>query len=81
MPATFSIDRFEGESQKLAVLVTAEGLTATLPRALLPPGAERGSVVKLSLELDAEATTKLAAETKSLQDELKKTDPGGDISL
>ena len=34
-----------------------------------------------ALERDAEATHRLAEETRQVQEDLKTTDPGGDIKL
>ncbi len=58
-----------------------DGLTLNVPKSLLPAGAKPGDVITLSLEIDAAATAKLAKETKELQDDLAKRDPGGDIKI
>jgi hypothetical protein len=76
-----SLDRFEGKKKSIAVLLTDDGQSINLPRALLPPGAKAGDVLSLSLETDPEATRKLAEETRQVQQDLEKTDPGGDIKL
>jgi hypothetical protein len=47
----------------------------------MPAGAKPGDVLTLALELDAGATAKLAKETRRVQDDLSKRDPGGDIKL
>ncbi|WP_165073404.1 DUF3006 domain-containing protein [Paludisphaera rhizosphaerae] len=78
MPVQLSVDRFEGD---LAVLATEDGASIDVPRAWLPEGAKPGDVLTLSLQRDDAATAKLAADTKKVQDELKATDPGGDITL
>jgi Protein of unknown function (DUF3006) len=77
----FSLDRFEGKNTQIAVLVTDDGETLNIPKAMLPPGAKPGDVLALTLEIDAEATRKLTQETQQLQDKLSKRDPGGDIKL
>jgi hypothetical protein len=76
-----SIDRFEGKHKEIAVLVSDDGATLNVPASFLPPAAQPGDVLTLTLERDLEATRALAAETKRLQDELSKRDPGGDIKL
>jgi hypothetical protein len=81
MPARLSFDRFEGKSKQIAVLVADDGATLNVPRSLLPAGAKPGDVLKLVLEVDAAATARLAKESKRVQDELSKRDPGGDIKL
>jgi hypothetical protein len=83
VPISLSIDRFEGKGKgkEIAVLVTDDGLTLTIPRSLLPPSAAPGAVLALSLELDPTATARLAENTRRVQDKLEKRDPGGDIKL
>jgi hypothetical protein len=76
-----SLDRFEGKDKSIAVLVTEDGATINVPRALLPPSARAGDVLTLSLERDAAATKKLGEETRKVQKDLKATDPGGDLKL
>jgi hypothetical protein len=78
---SLSLDRFEGKGNKIAVLVTDDGETLNIPRALLPPSAKPGDVLTLSIEPDPAATARLAAETQRVQDKLAKRDPGGDIKL
>ena len=65
----------------MAVLLTDDGETMNIPRSLLPPAVKPGDVLTLTLEHDAEATRKLAEETRRVQDELSQRDPGGDIRL
>jgi hypothetical protein len=77
----FSIDRFEGPHQDVAVLLTHDGTQVSLPRSLLPDGVKAGDVLTLTIEKDAEATKKVSQETRAVQAELKRTDPGGDIAL
>ncbi len=82
MTTALSFDRIEGKGkQQLAVLVADDGTTVNLPKSLLPPAAKPGDVLTLSLELDAGATARLKAETRRVQDDLSKRDPGGDIKL
>ncbi len=81
MPTLLSLDRFEGKNKAIAVLVTDDGLTISIPRSLLPPGAKAGDVLAMTLEPDTEATRKLAEETRKLQQDLRRTDPGGDLKL
>jgi hypothetical protein len=76
-----SIDRFEGEKKQIAVLLAEDGTAIDFPRALLPKGAKPGDILTLQIERDAEATRKLAVDTRKVQDQLKKTDPGGDLRL
>jgi hypothetical protein len=73
-----SIDRFEGD---IAVLLTDDGHQINVPKTLLPKGVRAGDILTLTIERDTEATKKVAKETRAIQDELKKTDTGGDISL
>jgi hypothetical protein len=81
VPIHLSLDRFEGKHKSIAVLVTDDGETINIPKALLPAGAKAGDVLTFSLERDEDATSKLAAETRRVQKDLKSTDPGGDIKL
>jgi hypothetical protein len=73
-----TIDRFEGD---LAVVVTDDDQTLNVPRAGLPTGARAGDVLTVAFQIDRAATESLRAEARAVQDELKKTDPGGDVSL
>lgn len=81
MPLPFSVDRFEGRDQSIAVLTTEDGQSIDVPRALLPPDVQPGDVLSATFTRDDEATKKLAEETRKIQDELRETDPGGDIQL
>jgi Protein of unknown function (DUF3006) len=81
MPTRLSFDRFEGKGKQIAVLVADDGATLNVPRSLMPAGAKPGDVLTLALELDAGATANLKKETRRVQDELSKRDPGGDIKL
>ena len=82
MTTALSFDRLEGKGkQQIAVLVADDGTTVNLPKSLLPPAAKPGDVLSLALELDQGATARLKAETRLVQDDLSKRDPGGDIKL
>jgi hypothetical protein len=76
-----SIDRFEGDEKQIAVLLAEDGTAINFPKALLPKGAKAGDLLTLRIERDAAGTRKLAEQTRKVQDELKKTDPGGDVRL
>jgi hypothetical protein len=76
-----SIDRFEGDKKQIAVLLAEDGTAINFPRALLPKGVKAGDILTLQIERDAEATRKLAADTRKVQDQLNETDPGGDLKL
>lgn len=81
MTHRLSLDRFEGKNKSIAVLLTEDGESINVPRALLPPDVKAGDVLSLTFERDAEATRKLVEETRAVQEELKKRDTGGDIKL
>jgi hypothetical protein len=78
---SLSVDRFEGTDKPLAVLLTDDGEAINMPRSLLPPAVKPGDVLTLTIEHDAEATRKLADETRKVQRKLSEGDPGGDIRL
>ncbi len=78
---SLSFDRLEGKGKSIAVLLTDDGDTINFPHALLPPGSKPGDMLSLTLELDKVATSELAANTRRIQDELSKQDPGGDLKL
>ena len=73
-----TIDRFEGG---LAVVVTDDDQTLTVLREMLPAQAREGDVLRVSLEVDPAATAALRAEARAVQEDLKRTDPGGDGTL
>ena len=81
MKIRLTIDRFEGDKKQIAVLLTDDGDQINFPRKLLPKGVKAGDILSFSIEQDAEATGQVAEQTRAVQDELKKTDPGGDIKL
>jgi hypothetical protein len=76
-----TIDRFEGDKKQVAVLLADDGTQVDFPRALLPRGAKAGDILSLAIDRDLRATRQVARETRAIQDDLKKTDPGGDIKL
>jgi hypothetical protein len=76
-----TIDRFEGDRKQVAVLLTDDGDQINFPKKLLPKGIKAGDILSFSIERDAEATRQVADQTRAVQDQLKKTDPGGDIKL
>jgi hypothetical protein len=78
---SLSIDRFEGDRKQTAVLLTDGGDQINWPRKLLPKGAKADDVLSLEIERDLEATRQVTEQTRKVQEDLKKTDPGGDIKL
>lgn len=78
---TLTVDRFEGESKAVAVLLAEAGWTVDVPRALLAEGVKAGDVVSFDLRKDDEATRAVAEKTAEVQAALKATDDGGDLSL
>jgi hypothetical protein len=81
MKVRLSIDRFEGMKKEIVVLLTDDARQIDFPRDLLPNGAKAGEVLSFEIDRDMEATRELLEETRKIQEELKKTDPGGDIKL
>jgi Protein of unknown function (DUF3006) len=81
VPTRLSLDRFEGKSKEIAVLVNDEGEIVNLPKSLLPPSTKLGDVLTLTLERDSAASRQVAQETRRVQDKLSERDPGGDIKL
>ncbi len=81
MRIRLAIDRFEGEKKSIAVLIADDGTPINFPRKLLPRGSRAGDVLTFLIERDVATTRKVALETRKLQDQLKKTDPGGDIRI
>jgi Protein of unknown function (DUF3006) len=76
-----SIDRFEGDKKSIAVLLTDDGAPIKFPIELLPRGVKAGDVLTFTIERDIVATRNVANETHAVQDQLKSTDPGGDVAL
>ncbi len=86
---TWVVDRFEGG---LAVLVSDAGEIAQAERATLPHGAKEGTALRAprgedgrvrwsEAWVDDEATKERLAEAERILKELRKRDPGGDVSL
>jgi hypothetical protein len=87
--AFFSVDRFEGN---VAVLVSDTGDSVEMPRFELPKGLREGSVLRVPFGLqnrpdwsravlDKEEEERRRKEAQRTLDELKHSDPGGDITL
>lgn len=78
-----SLDRIEtGKSgSEIAVLLGDDGTMIDVPRRLLPDAARPGDILVVTWRRDLEATRRVAEETRQVQDDLKATDPGGDIRL
>jgi hypothetical protein len=76
-----SIDRLEGDRKQTAVLLAEDGTAIDFPRALLPKEVKPGDILTFQIERDTEGTRELAEDTRKVQDQLKKTDPGGDLRL
>ena len=72
MSLRLSLDRFEGDRKQIAVLVSDDGQTVSMPKSLLPPGTKPGDVLTFTLERDAapavRSQTKPAASRTSSQD-------------
>lgn len=89
-PILYAVDRFEGD---VAVLVDEAGDTLEVDRSELPDGAEPRSVIRVwpseesgrpdwsSAELAEEEAAARLEKAREIVEELKKRDPGGDISL
>ena len=75
---SFVVDRIEGD---LAILESANGDSHTLSTGLLPPGAQEGSWLRMSLELDPQATQDSAEQISALRAELVVEDDGEDFAL
>lgn len=81
MKLQMSLDRFEGSQKEIAVLLADDGQQVDFPRALLPKAIKPGDVLSLEIVKDVEATQSLKDETRTLQNELKDRDLGGDVEL
>ena len=58
------VDRFEGN--KAVLLVGEEELQTVWPRSFMPEKLEEGSVLEVTMQIDAEATTKARGEAQDL---------------
>jgi len=87
--AFFAVDRLSGG---IAVLVGDDGKTAEMPRAELPAGLHEGSVLRVrfglanqpdwsSAVIDKEEEQRRRKAVQQALDEMKRSDPGGDIKL
>ncbi len=87
--AFFAVDRLE---RNMAVLVSDRGQTIEMPRLELPEGLREGSVLRVhfgaqnipdwsSAVIDKEEEKRRLKEAKEILDEMKRSDPGGDIVL
>jgi hypothetical protein len=81
VPIRLSLDRFEGDRNQIAVLLTDDGTPINFPKVLLPKGVRPGEVLTFQIGRDTDATRRVANATRRVQDELKKRDPGGDTRL
>lgn len=81
MKTSLAVDRFEGDGQQIAVLLTDDGTQINFPRTLLPKSSKPGDILSLAIVRDVKVTENVAKETRAVQDELKKSDTGGDIQL
>lgn len=82
------VDRIEGQ---LAVLALDDGSTVDVPLKSLPKGTREGSVLRVpdengmlqwsEAELDELERRRRLGEARRNLDELKKRDPGGDLTL
>ena len=86
--AFYAVDRIEG---KVAVLVADDGATIDVPRSKLPRVRE-GSVLCVRLgangrpdwssaEIDKDEEERRLKRAGEMLDEMKRSDPGGDITL
>ncbi|QDV39391.1 helix-hairpin-helix domain-containing protein [Tautonia plasticadhaerens] len=64
-----------------ARLATDDGREVVLPGDLLPGPVGAGEGLTLALERDTESTRQVAEETRSIQEQLRSRDPGGDLKL
>lgn len=87
--AFYAVDRLEGN---IAVLVSDAGDTIDMPRVELPSGLREGSVLRVRFGaqnlpdwsravIDKEEENRRLREAQDTLDELKRSDPGGDIKL
>jgi DUF3006 family protein len=85
----YAVDRLEGN---IAVLVSDSGATVQMPRVELPTGLREGAVLRVrfgaqnladwsTAVIDKEEEKRRLREAKDMLDDLKGSDPGGDIKL
>jgi hypothetical protein len=89
LTAFYAVDRIERD---IAVLVSDSGETVQMPRVELPTGLREGAVLRVrfgaqnlpdwsSAVIDKEEEQRRLREAKEMLDDLKRSDPGGDIKL
>ena len=87
--AFYAVDRIEGN---IAVLVSDTGATVHVPRVELPTGIREGAVLRVrfgaknlpdwsSAVIDKKEEERRLREATKMLDEMKRSDPGGDIKL
>ena len=87
--AFYAVDRVEG---CIAVLVSDSGETVEMPKIELPKGVREGSVLRVrfgaqnlpdwsSAVIDKKEEARRLREAEETLDEMKRSDPGGDITL
>ncbi|MEX2156741.1 MAG: DUF3006 domain-containing protein [Gemmatimonadales bacterium] len=85
----YAVDRIEG---KVAVLIADSGATLEMARSALPSRLREGSVLRVALganhkpdwssaEIDTDERQRRLREATDTLDEMKRSDPGGDIVL
>ena len=72
------IDRFEEDT---AVLENEAGATFIISLGLLPEGAREGDWLRISLEIDPDATGDARAKVTALRAQILVDDDGGDFAL
>ena len=76
------IDLIEGSEASLEI---EAGRTISVPASMLPAGAKRGDVLRVTIQVDPAATKKAleasAAQVKKGAEMSRRLDPGGDINL
>ena len=72
------IDRFEEDT---AVLESASGASYIISLGLLPEGAREGDWLRISLEIDPDATGDARAKVTALRAQILVDDDGGDFTL
>jgi hypothetical protein len=87
--AFYAVDRLE---RNIVVLVSDTGETIDMPRVELPVGVREGAVLRVrfgaqnlpdwsSAVIDQDEEKRRLREAKRMLDEMKRSDPGGDITL
>ncbi len=87
--AFYAVDRIERD---IAILVSDSGATVQMPRVELPTGIREGAVLRVrfgaqnlpdwsSAVIDKEEEKRRLRDANEMLDDLKRSDPGGDIKL